>query len=255
MHANLEKLLELQQADAEILRLNREIAALPKRVADIETKLAGVTAQVEKAKSAMKDIDARRRKHESDIQTLQQKISKYRDQTLSVKTNQEYRALLDEIGFAEAEIRKIEDKILEGMVEAEDRQKEIKSAEAELNARKAEVEKEKSEARIKTDEDQKQLAVLAPKRDGLRAAVDADLLRHYDRLLKLRGFALAEVKDQKCGACQVILRPQVCQDVQSDSQVLTCDSCQRILYFIPVPEPAPESTPVAESATAEARQR
>jgi hypothetical protein len=43
--------------------------------------------------------------------------------------------------------------------------------------------------------------------------------------------------------------------VQSDSQVLTCDSCQRILYFIPVPEPAPESTPVAESATAEARQR
>jgi predicted nucleic acid-binding Zn-ribbon protein len=258
MHPDLEKLLELQQADAEILRLNQEIAALPKRVADIETKLAGVTAQVERAKGAMKDVDARRRKHESDIQTLQQKVSKYRDQTLSVKTNQEYRALLDEIGFAEVEIRKIEDKILEGMVETEERQKEVRSAETELNARKAEIEKEKSEARVKTDEDQKRLAVISPKRDGLRKAVDADLLRHYDRLLKLRGSALAEVKDQKCCACQVILRQQVWQDVRSDTQVLHCDSCHRILYFIPEPEnepnkPLSEKAPAAEPAVAATR--
>jgi uncharacterized protein len=247
MHPDLQKLLDLQQTDAEILRLNQEIATLPKRVAAIETRLAGVTAQVEKAKGAMKDLDSRRRKHESDIQTLQQKISKYRDQTLSVKTNQEYRALLDEVGFAEAEIRKIEDKILEGMVDAEERQNEIKSAEAELNARKAEVEKEKSEARVKTDEDQKQLATLTPKRDILRKEIDPDLLRHYDRLLKLRGSALSEVKDQKCSACQVILRPQVWQDVRSDSHILHCDSCNRILYFVPAPEPQPEK-PASETA-------
>ncbi len=253
MNPELEHLLDLQQTDAEISRLNQEIAALPKRVAAIESKLADVTAQVEKAKGALKEVEVRRRKQESDIQSLQQKASKYRDQTLSVKTNQEYRALLDEVQFAEAEIRKVEDKILDGMLETEQRQKEIKSAEAELNARKAEVEQEKAQARAKTEEDQKQLATLAPRRNQLRGVIDADLLRHYDRLLKLRGSAMAEAADEKCTACQVILRPQVFQDVRSD-KILTCSSCNRILYFVPPQEPVleqPESAPVVESAAAE----
>ena len=86
--------MELQQADREILRLNQEIAALPKRVAAIEEKLAGTKAGLERAKAAVKADEATKRKHESAIQDLQGKISKYRDQSLAVKTNEQYKALL-----------------------------------------------------------------------------------------------------------------------------------------------------------------
>ena len=97
--------MELQQADREILRLNEEIAALPKRVAAIEEKLAGTKARLEKAaKTAVKADEATRRKYESAIQDLQGKISKYRDQSLAVKTNEQYKALLHEIQFAEQDI-------------------------------------------------------------------------------------------------------------------------------------------------------
>ena len=41
MHPDLEKLIALQQADAEIARLRDEIALLPRRVSAIEAKLAG----------------------------------------------------------------------------------------------------------------------------------------------------------------------------------------------------------------------
>src|SRR5262249_42552990 len=160
-------------ADAEILRLKEEIAALPRRVAAIEEKLAGTRSVLEKAKTAIKNDDAARRKYETSIQDLQQKISKYRDQMLDVKTNDQYRALQHEIDFSQAEVRSIEDKILELMVNAESREKQVKSAEAELKEETAEIEKEKAQARQTTAEDEKQLAHWNAQRDKLREGVPA----------------------------------------------------------------------------------
>src|ERR1700693_5368195 len=145
MLPDVQNLMELQQADREILRLNQEIAALPKRVAAIEKKAAGTKAGLERAKTAVKGDEAIRRKYDSAIQDLQQKISKYRDQSLAVKTNEQYKALLHEIQFAEQDIRTHEDKILELMVNAEVREKDVKAAEATLKAETAEIAKEKIE--------------------------------------------------------------------------------------------------------------
>ena len=236
MLPELQYLLELQQADAEIFRLSEEIASLPKRVHAIEEKLAGTKAGLEQAKAAVKTDEAARRKHESTIQDLQQKISKYRDQMLEVKTNDQYRALQHEIDFAERDIRATEDKILELMINADAREKQVKAAEAELKAETAEIEKEKAEARQRTGEDEKLLAEWNAKRDGYRSAVPDELLRHYDRVLKLRKTGISEVRDHKCMACQVMLRPQTYNEVRSGERVVICDSCQRILYFNPANE-------------------
>jgi predicted nucleic acid-binding Zn-ribbon protein len=241
MLPDLENLIALQQADREIHRLKEEVAALPKRVAAIEEKLAGTKAVLEKARAGIKTDEAARRKYETAIQDLQGKISKYRDQSLEVKTNEQYKALLHEIQFAERDIRAHEDKILELMVSAEIREKEVTAAEAELKAEAAEIEKEKADARERTAEDEKQLAEWNAKREQARAGVNDDLLRHYERVAKHRGLGLAEARDQKCMACQVMLRPQTYNEVRT-GQLVTCDSCQRILYHDPahdVAVPAP----------------
>ena len=232
MLPDVQNLIELQKADREIFRLKEEIAALPKRVAAIEERLFGTKAGLEKAKAAVKIDEAARRKYESAIQDLQQKISKYRDQSLEVKTNEQYKALLHEIQFAERDIRANEDKILELMVNAEVREKEVKAAEAELKAEMAEIEKEKASARERTAEDEKQLAEWNGKREQARAGVNPDLLRHYDRVAKFRRTGLAEVREQKCMGCQVMLRPQTYNEVRSGAAV-ECESCQRILYYNP----------------------
>ena len=214
MHPDIQKLIELQQVDSRMAALRAEIAALPKEVAAIEAKLAGSKAKVEAAQAAIKADEGARRKHESDIKDQQEKISKYRDQSLKVKTNQEYKALLTEIEHAEKEIAKLEDKVLEIMVAADARKEALKQAEATLKANTAENEKEKEHARKQTAEDEKELAELAEQRNQLRRGIGEDTLRHYDRVLKLRGSALAAVHDnQMCSVCRVILRPQVYQDV------------------------------------------
>jgi uncharacterized protein len=245
MLPDVQNLIALQAADREILRLRDEVAALPKRVAAIEERLAGTRALLEKAKTAVKADEAARRKYESAISDQQQKISKYRDQSLAVKTNEQYKALLHEIQFAEQDIRGNEDKILELMVNAELREKDVKAAEAVLKAETAEIEKEKIEARKRTAEDEQQLAEWNAKRDTARAGVDADLLRQYDRVAKHRRTGLSEARDHKCLACQVMLRPQTYNEVRAGTQVVICESCQRILYYDPVNDEAADPAVVA----------
>src|SRR6266446_10070084 len=240
MSPEIEHLISLQRTDREIQRLKAEIAELPKRVAVIEQKLAGTKAGLEKAKSSVKTDEAARRKYETAITDLRQKISKYRDQSLDVKTNEQYKALLHEIQFAEQEIRLNEDRILEVMVNGEAREKEVKPAEAELKAETAEIEKEKEDARKVTAEDQKKLTEWNAKRDGLRQGNSEDILRQYERVAKFRGTGLAEVRDHKCMGCQVKLRPQTYNEVRNGEKVMICESCSRVYYFNPANEVQPE---------------
>jgi len=109
MLQDIQNLIELQAADKEIHRLKEEVAALPRRVAVIEEKLANTKAKLEKAKLAAKADESARKKYDASITDLQGKISKYKDQSLAVKTNEQYKALLQEIQFAEQEIRAKED--------------------------------------------------------------------------------------------------------------------------------------------------
>src|SRR6516225_9278672 len=157
MHPDLERLKSLQDVDQQIQRLTDEIAALPKRVADVEAKLASAKNQIEHEKNRIKQNDTAKRGFESEVQSLQQKISKYREQSLEVKTNEQYKALLHEIEFAEKQIRDHEEKILVTMMEAESHDKSLKAAEADFKTQSALIEKEKAEVRARSEEDEKAL--------------------------------------------------------------------------------------------------
>ena len=243
MNADLQRLTELEKIDREASRLTEEVAGLPKRVAAIEAKLAEHKAAVEKAKARIKGNETTRRQMEADIKGFQEKIAKYRSQSSSVKTNDEYRALMHEVEFAEKQISGCEDKILELMIGLESEEKALKVAEAELKTESADVEKEKVDARVRTAEDEKLLAGLKEQRETIRSTVNDSALAHYDRVMRQRKSALAEAREQKCMACFVMVRPQTWQEIRTNEQIITCNSCGRILYFDPAneaaaPEPA-----------------
>ena len=240
MNPDLERLIDLEKVDREVARLTEEVAALPKRVAAIEEKLAEHKAAVEKAKSQIKSNEAGRRQLEADIKGFQEKIVKYRSQSSSVKTNDEYRALMHEVEFAEKQISACEDKILELMISLENDEKSLKRAEAELKTEAADVEKEKAGAHVRTADDEKLLAGLRERRAALRSGVNDNALAHYDRVMRQRKSAISEARDQKCLACFVMLRPQTWQEIRSNEQIVTCSSCGRILYFDPAHEAPPE---------------
>ena len=157
---------------------------------------------------------------------------------MAVKTNQEYHAIQHEIAFAQTEIKTLEDKILELMVEADELTGAVKNAEAALAAdQKTAAAEQKA---LVTE--QTQLNALIERLRGERAhlvpALDRKVLAIFDLVSRRRnGVAVAEARDGICMICHVRLRPQVFNTVRRNEEIVQCDSCQRILHFVPLPAP------------------
>src|SRR6266545_2857654 len=126
MNSDLKQLIRLQTIDYAIQELRSRVDKFPGVSKTLDEKLRFAQVGQESAKEKVKNNHASRKKLETEIGTIESKISKYRDQMMSVKTNEEYRALQHEIEHAQSGIHKIEDDILNLMLEAETVQADIK---------------------------------------------------------------------------------------------------------------------------------
>lgn len=232
MQKNLEILLEVQKREQRLQELDREIADLPKRVAAIDAQLSGARQTRDQAKAAQDSGQSERRQVEREIEDLRAKITKIRSHSSEVKTNQEYKALLDEITFVEGQIGKHEERLLEIMEQSDSLARATTAAEAELKIQEKDVARESAAAAAQTAAARTEHAHIAAERDALRAQAEAKWLLRFDRVLRMRKQALAAVDREACGGCRVRLRPQFLQEMTLDSdRLFICESCGRILYM------------------------
>ncbi len=235
MAADIEQVARLQSLDLKIAELEREVATLPKHIAQIEKALDSHIRRLEADRAALQANQKERKSLDDDIKMETQKISKLRDQMLGAKTNEQYRAFQHEITFCEQSIRKAEDRTLDLMSEAEPLDTNVKKAEAALKEEKQSVEAEKARARERTAADQSQLEQLRAERKVVVASLKPQTNRDYERIRKKwHGTVVAEITDNgRCGACQIVLRPQFFQDLRHSSELMFCESCGRFLHYNP----------------------
>ena len=227
--------LRLQALDRKLASLENEIATLPKHIAQIEKKLEAHARRLEADRAALAANQRDRKKLEGDIQVIGQKISKLKDQMLGAKTNEQYKAFQHEIAYAEAEVRKAEDKILDLMELSEPLDKNVAAAEAELKEERQHVEREKARAREKTAVDQTELAAQRVERKSVADQMDRAFYTEYERIRKkTKNTPIADATEGRCDACQIALRPQFFQDLRRGDKIMSCESCSRFLTYNPV---------------------
>jgi predicted nucleic acid-binding Zn-ribbon protein len=238
MHPDLQHLIQLQDLDLAADRARRRIAELPAARQALDARVADKTAQVTRIKERIAAGQAARREVEKELAVVQGRLSKYKGQLMEVKTNKEYQAMQKEMATAEHDVRAHEDTLLEHMEQAETLAAELKEAEAALKAEQAVVARDHKVLEAESAEIEQELVRLTAARTEVIATLSRDVLALFERVAHGRkGVAVAEARDGLCTVCHVRLRPQVFNEVRRNDALHQCDSCTRILYYVPSSAP------------------
>src|SRR5438270_8140264 len=143
MNKDLEGLIALQKLDTAVHDARHRLAEEPERAKALDARFEAAKQRLADAKARLSENQNARRGIEKDVAVHQGRLSKFREQAMAVKTNQEYHAVQKEIGFAQGEIKTLEDKILERMLEADEMTGALKRAESELASEQKAIDAER----------------------------------------------------------------------------------------------------------------
>lgn len=236
MNADLDHLVELQAIDLELKQLRDELDRAPKRVAAAEQAFTKTEAALAAVRKALAEEEALRRRQELEIADRRQKIERLRRQMDSATSAAQIAALEHEIHFADDVIHRTEDEELASLERTEAHEALERSEKVKLQQAKELLEAERTRAAETKQRNSAAVTAREHERAALRTQIPDSLLANYDRVAKGRGTAIAEARDHKCLACQMMLRPQRWNDLTGRDhldEIFTCETCGRMLFWDP----------------------
>ncbi len=235
MKAELAQLIALQNADTNIKRLQTEIESIPLRRAEIEKEFDQRAFEIRALEERRNLAFHERARLEKEIFDQKQRAERADRNLMAAKKPDEYTAAIREADAARKQISAFETQELEQMEVFDQAEKELKERAPEIERLGADMEERfkafDEQARIQ----EQQLEAARAERERLMMELPQTTSALYKRIAsRIRdGVALAEARNGACMACFMSLRPQIMADVRRGEEIITCDNCNRILYYAP----------------------
>jgi predicted nucleic acid-binding Zn-ribbon protein len=268
MHPDLVRLIDLQSLDDSLAHEHDRIGAMARSLGSLDSATQAADARLGQLRDAIAKEEALRRREESDIADLRQKLDRARKKIDLATTTAQVTALEHEIAFLTSEISRIEDAELESMERSETLDAQQATAVSVARDSSAALDRERIRSHEETAAGRASISGLEGRRAALRAEVVSSSttgeasLATYDRIARGKGGrAVVQAIDHKCTACQMLVRPQRWNDLIDNSpespaslSLMTCENCGRLLYYDPArdaPQRKPAQSTPAESIAAQ----
>jgi len=232
LKAEIKKLIKLQEVDSEIFDLQIEKETFPGKRQQLDDSLEEKNAGIKSADEKLKELQVVKNEKENDLQAAEERIKKHEAELAQIKTNKEYKAMLDQIDSLQADVSLVEEKIIGLFDEIESAQTDLDEEKRLFEEEKKKAEKEKGEIDSKEKKVDARLGELKGKREELVKDAHQGTLGRYERILENRGRrALSKVKGEFCEECNMRLRPQIINEAKLMKDLVVCENCSRILYI------------------------
>ena len=231
MKEGLLQLLKLQEVDKKLFELEE---AKEKYPAEIDLRRSTIA----EARSILSDLEAKsagfekqQRHCEREIESGKASLREREERFSVVTTNKEYDSLQLEIEICKKSIAEHETELLKAIEGLEQIQEQIDEEQGAFEeVREAEQERiDELEGQLGTMQDQ--IDEVKASRQVVAEAIDAQLMRTYERRKGRRGIRVAAVRKEACGACYHQMPAQVRNEVRIGGRVIYCESCGTIMVW------------------------
>lgn len=234
MKAELAQLIALQIADNNIRTLQAEIESIPQRRAEIEKEFDQRAFEIRGLEEKRDTAFHERARLEKEIFEQKQRAERADRNLMAAKKPDEYTAAIREADAARKHISALETQVLEQMETYDTAEKDLAERAPEVEKLRGEMEASFKAFDEQAKAQQQQLDAGRAEHERLLRELPKTTSALYKRIsARIRdGVALAEARNGACMACFMSLRPQVMADVRRGDEIITCDNCNRILYYV-----------------------
>ncbi|AGB41778.1 Zn-ribbon protein, possibly nucleic acid-binding protein [Halobacteroides halobius DSM 5150] len=231
----LELLYKLQKIDDQIEKLQEKKDNKPvlNEADNLEQIISKLMKEKQNKKDELGDIQDKVKDIEFEEARLERKEKDYKKQLYSGENSspKELEQLTDKLDLVTEEKEELEEDLLDLMMQEEAKEEEIlglkeKIAENESRLLKLQNEEESAKQELKEE-----LIKFNQQRQELKEKLGDQLLIKYNHLKeKKAGKAVVALRDGYCMGCRMSLPIKLVKKVEGNAEVVTCNSCGRILY-------------------------
>lgn len=232
MREDLKKLRELQNVCLQLDELETERKEVTERLETNRGFLQKLVDDLEGQKTELDEIRALQQQKQEDLKEIQEQHTKRKKRLTSVSSTKEYAAVEKEIEVLKKSVEQTEEELLHLAEVIENTQLNIEEKEEKVSQLKEGMSADEKDATKQLKELESRIAELRAEETKSRDSVAKRVLYKYDFIRSRRpGLALVAASDEHCEGCFMSLPAQLYIEVQRGETLVTCPSCQRILYF------------------------
>ena len=211
--------------------LQDQLDRFPKQVKAQQGKVARQEELFKEGQEAIKKLKVAINEKEVSLKAMHTQIKKHEKQLQEAADKKEYDALKHQIATSQGICQQLEEEILVGMTELEERTGKLPELEKAVKQAKTDYVQWEKTAKDRSVEQAATLKETLAKLKEAETGVPEDVRPQYNRIVKFMGAdSLSSVVGRSCASCQTEMTAQNYNDLTLNRFVV-CPACGRILYM------------------------
>jgi predicted nucleic acid-binding Zn-ribbon protein len=232
LQKTLYSLIELQEIDLNLDKVEEERGDLPSIVEKIKTTLENKGTLLNEQMELIKKLKVDSNSMETELGSLKEQLKKYEAQLYQVKTNKEYDAIANETENVKNKINDLENMIIESEEKIEDLTKSNDQIQSDIEKLTTDYEENNVALQEKINASSEEENLLKHEREIVEKKLTNQQIKAYQLIRSAKkGIAVAYCNGGVCSGCFSFLPPQKVVEIRSMKKLYHCESCGRILVW------------------------